>query len=142
MVFAATPDQVFAALADGDRYDQWVVGAREIRATDPDFPRPGAKVHHRVGVGPIEVKDTTKVEAAQPGHRLRLEARVRPMGVAVVDFALEPVAGGTKVIMEEHVRSPFVLRALDPALTPLVNARNVASLKKLKTIVESGAYGR
>lgn len=132
--------EVFAALADGDHYDRWVVGARRIRAADPEFPRAGTRIHHAVGVGPAEVEDSTEVEAVDTNRRLRLEARVRPIGVAEVEFTLDPAGQGTLVTMNETVRSPLPLRMLNPALAPIIRSRNLATLKKLKAIVESGEY--
>ena len=139
---AALPDRVFAALADGEHYDRWVVGAKNIRAVDNTFPEQGAKIHHTVGAGPVEVKDTTKVDAVAEDRRLVLDARARPFGKARVEFVLAPDgSGGTLVTMDEVVTEPPVLRLLGPLLDPLIKARNVATLANLKRLVESGDLG-
>ena len=137
LIFKAPPDTVFRALADAEHYDTWLVGAKDIRAVDSAFPEPGAELHHTVGAGPVELKDSTEVEAVDTNRRLRLRARVRPLGVARVEFQLEPAAGGgTQVIMDEVVTEPALARALNPLLGPLINSRNLASLKNLREQVD------
>lgn len=139
---AAPADHVYAALADGEHYARWVVGAKDIRAVDDHFPRPGAELHHTVGVGPVEISDSTEVKVADDNRRLVLEARVRPVGRARVEFTLESMAAGeTRVIMDEHVLEPAVVRWLQPLVDPLIHARNVATLDKLRRLVESGELG-
>jgi len=71
---SAPPEAVFAVLSDPFTYAQWVVGCKEIRRVDGDWPEPGATFHHSVGLGPITVRDTTSVEACEPGRRLVLRA--------------------------------------------------------------------
>jgi len=39
----ATPEEIFAVLADGHAYDDWVVGAKQIRAVDADWPAKGSQ---------------------------------------------------------------------------------------------------
>ena len=47
----APADAVFAVLADADAYAQWVVGAKEIRSSDPEWPNVGSRFYHSVGAG-------------------------------------------------------------------------------------------
>ena len=79
---AASPERVFRTLADPASYPQWVVGARELRDADPEFPEPGSRFHHRVGWGPLAVADHTEVLDAHPPYRIELRARSRPLGTA------------------------------------------------------------
>jgi uncharacterized protein YndB with AHSA1/START domain len=66
----ATPEVVFAVLADPRSFARWVVGSRKIRAADPDWPAPGATFDHAVGIGPLVIADGTTVRAADRPHRL------------------------------------------------------------------------
>src|SRR5688572_31966592 len=99
---SAPPAAVFAVLADGERYADWVVGAKKIRSVDEHWPTPGAEFRHKVGVGPLEIKDRSTVQAVEPGRSITLKVRARPAGVARVHIELEPASdGGTEIHMEE-----------------------------------------
>src|SRR5205823_1407725 len=56
---AASPEQVFAVLADGWLYASWVVGAARIRDVDDGWPSPGTKIHHSIGAWPVFLHDTS-----------------------------------------------------------------------------------
>jgi uncharacterized protein YndB with AHSA1/START domain len=139
MTIKATPETVFGVLADGHAYERWLVGCKKIRAVDDDWPAPGSRFHHRVGIaGPLTLDDNTlSLECEQP-RGLVLEARARPAGVARVEFVLEhDGAGGCVVtIHEEPVRGPAKL-IHNPLLDALVSARNEKSLKQLRVLSET-----
>ena len=128
----ATPEQVWAVLADAMSYDRWVVGAKDIRTADGTWPQPGSSLHHTIGVGPLELKDTSTVLEAEPPRRLVLEARGRPLGMARVELLLEPVGSSTKVTMIEKATRPAAVRAMNPVLHPLVHSRNTETLRRLE----------
>ena len=136
---AAAPQQVFDVLLDAHSYEHWVMGCDDIRAVDGDWPKPGSTFHHTVGFGPLKVKDTTKVIELDPPHRLVLEARARPAGVARVIFTVTPADDGCTVEVEEYpVRGPA--KTIDnPLLQAMVKARNVETLRRLAREVEKRA---
>src|SRR5258705_6947361 len=76
---SATPDQVWAVMADGWTYSQWVVGNGRMRAVDADWPAPGSKIHHTIGVWPVVIDDETAVEAFIPGREDVVPSLVRPL---------------------------------------------------------------
>ena len=127
----ADPKAVFAVLADGHSYGEWVVGAKHIRDADADWPAPGSKIHHTVGAGPLVIRDTTKVVEVDEPKRLVLEARVRPTGIARIDLRLLPEGTGTRVVMrEELVGGPA--RHLPRQLTDwAIHRRNQRALERL-----------
>src|SRR6478672_9306760 len=98
---SATPDQIWAVLADGFTYGAWVVGASHVRAVDPSWPNPGARLHHAVGAWPLLVRDSTSVEASSPGRSLLLLAHARPFGHARVHLEIEPDGQGSSLRMSE-----------------------------------------
>ena len=53
-------------LAEPNVYDDWVLGAKEVRDADAAWPAVGAKLHHKTGVGPLTVDDETVVEESAP----------------------------------------------------------------------------
>lgn len=137
LVIAASPDEVFAVLADARSYEHWVVGCDDIRAVEGDWPEVGSHFFHTVGVGPLKTKDNTKVVEVDPGRRLVLEARARPAGVAQVIFELTPVEGGTRTdVMIEEYPIKGVAKTIDnPIQDGLIKVRNVETLRRLERVV-------
>lgn len=137
LVIAASPDEVFAVLADARSYQHWVVGCDDIRAVEGAWPEVGSHFFHTVGVGPLKTKDNTKVVEVDPGRRLVLEARARPAGVAQVIFELTPVDGGTRTdVMIEEYPIKGVAKTIDnPIQDGLIKVRNVETLRRLERVV-------
>lgn len=128
-------DVAFDALVDPETYPKWLVGAREIRAIDDDWPEPGSRFHHRVGIiGPVTLSDYTRCLECERPSRLVLEARARPLGRGRVAFSLSEAGerGGnpvTRITMDEVPIG--LLAAAKPVLDPLAEARNRVSLNAL-----------
>src|SRR5688572_29284584 len=96
------PVAVWDVLADAGSYGYWVVGSKLIRDADPEWPAPGSKFHHTIGVGPFDVSDhTLSLEAERP-HRLKIRAKGRPVGTASVTLTMTAKDGGTVVEMTEN----------------------------------------
>jgi len=135
------PERVFEVLSEPANYPHWVVGGREVRDADENFPEAGSKFHHRVLLrGPLGVPDHTEVIAADPPHRLVLHAKARPLGTARVELGLAPEGAGTVVTMVEGpgdslTRLLFLIPLADLAL----RGRNTESLARLKRLSERGA---
>ena len=129
-----SPEAVWDALADAGGYGYWVVGSKEIRDADPDWPAPGSKFHHTVGFGPFEVKDhTVALEAARPGL-LSLRAKGRPLGTAKVTLKLTELDGGTLVRMTENPDGLTSVLAFNPLMQLLTIGRNAESLMRLEEL--------
>jgi len=139
----ATADEVFAVLADPYSYEHWVVGCDDIRGTDGDWPNVSSRFFHTVGVGPIKIKDSTKVIAVNSPHRLILEARARPAGIAKVIFELAPADDGrtTDVTIEEFPIRGFAKRIDNAVQDRLIGARNIETLRRLTKQVEQRRVG-
>ena len=135
---AASPDEVFAALANAANYGDWVVGSDTIRDADPDWPKVGSRFHHRVGVGPLKLNDHTEVLEVDPPHRLIMHARARPLGTAEVAMRLTERDGGTLVTMSETAGDRLSRLMLNRLTDPLIRLRNAESLRRLKRIAETG----
>ena len=135
---AAAPERVFAVLAEPGNYADWVVGSDTIRDADPHWPAVGSRFYHRVGTGPLKVSDHTEVIDADPPRRLVLHARARPLGTAVVTLELEPREGGTEVTMTETAGDPLSRLGINRLTDPLMHARNMKSLQRLRRIAETG----
>jgi NAD(P)-dependent dehydrogenase (short-subunit alcohol dehydrogenase family)/uncharacterized protein YndB with AHSA1/START domain len=133
----ATPEEVFAVLADPERYPDWVVGADKIRDYDEEFPQVGSRFHHKVGPGPVNIRDYTEVTEVDEPRRLVLKAKARPLGTATIALDLRESADGTEVLMEEvpgdRLTSLFVG---NPVADTALRVRNAEALARLKRVVE------
>lgn len=129
------PDAVFEVLGNPWKFADWVVGAKRIRAVDDTWPAIGSRFHHRFGVGPFGIDDSTVLEEYDPPRRIVLRARARPTGVARVEIDLAPTRdGGTDVEMREYPVSGFAKKVDNPVLEALVAARNRRSLRLLEKL--------
>lgn len=136
---AATPEQVWAVLADGWLYPLFVVGASRMREVDDGWPGVGTSLHHSVGTWPALLDDTTSVVHSDPPARLELRARGWPAGEAAVTFHLEAVAEGTRVrITEDAVSGPGRL-VPRPVRRAQLAWRNTETLRRLAYVVEGRA---
>ena len=134
--FRSPPEDVFAVLADGWRYADWVVGAKRVRAVDDSWPQPGARFHHEVGVGPLTLKDSSELLALDPPRQVVLEVRAWPAGKARVTITVSPREGGSEVLLEE-VPTDGLAKTVDSwPLRRLTMLRNVESLKRLRRIAD------
>ncbi len=135
-VVHASPDQVWAVLADGWLYPLWVVGASRMREVDDGWPAIGTKLHHSVGTWPLLIDDNTEVLESEPGALLRLRARAWPAGEAEVVLRLIPSGSGTEVLIEEDaVKGPARLMP-KPLRDVQLNWRNVETLRRLAFVAE------
>ena len=133
----AAPDAVFDVLADPRSYARWVVGSKQIRAADHDWPAAGATFDHSVGIGPLVLHDGTSVRACDRPGRLELLVRARPLTQAVVTLHLREDAGGTRIEMDEHPADRRSKLLFFNRLTePLLRLRNAESLRRLKALAE------
>jgi hypothetical protein len=138
---AATPDQVWAVLADPFRYPDWVLGVETLRDADPDWPRPGTCLHYLTRVARWRLEDRTCVVDAEPGRALTLLARGGRVGAARVELRLRPERDGTLITMDEvpHLQGAF--RHAAPLLDPWLWVRNIASLRRLAAVSAGTAPG-
>ena len=133
---AAPPERVFEVLLDPRYYGHWVMGAREIRGWDDDWPAIGSRFHHTQGKPPFTIKDHSVLEEMDPPHKFVLLAKVRPGGTFRVTLRLSPNATGTHITMIEEPGDSLTKIASSPLLHLLLRGRNEVSLQRLKDIVE------
>ncbi|MFG3700270.1 SRPBCC family protein [Micromonospora sp. NPDC047620] len=133
----ARPEQVWAVLADGWTYSDWVVGTVHVRDVDDAWPRVGTQLHHKAGPWPLSLQDSSTVLACEPPRRLVIRAGLWPAGEAIVAFTLEPVGdGATRVrIGEDFAAGP--LRWVRNKINDLVlHQRNGETLTRLTDIAK------
>ncbi len=135
-VVRATPEQVWAVLADGWLYPVWVVGATRMRSVDAAWPRTGARLNHSAGVWPATIDDHTEVLAYDLHRSLKMQARGWPLGEAEVLITLEPTEGGTRITIEEDATVGPGRFVPAPVRRPLIAWRNRETLRRLAFVVE------
>jgi hypothetical protein len=139
-VLNASADDVFAVLADGWTYSDWVVGTAHIRDVDASWPEPGSHLHHKAGPWPVSVRDKSTVLACDPGRMLFTKVRLWPLGEGHVRIELIPVGPQrTRVtIHEDFTGGP--LRWVRTKLNDLVlHWRNTESLRRIEDLARSRA---
>jgi hypothetical protein len=138
----ALPDRVFAVLADGWTYSDWVVGTAHIRDVDPEWPAPGTRLHHKAGPWPLSLADSSTVLSCDLNKQLTVKAGLWPLGEATIRIELEPLgATATRVTMhEEFAAGP--LQWLQNKINDLIlHRRNVEALRRLADLAEHGGRG-
>ena len=133
----APPERVFTVLADGWTYSDWVVGTVHIRDVEQSWPAVGSKLHHKAGPWPFSLHSSSTVLLCEPNRRLRLNAGLWPLGAALVDIRLEPVAGGaTRVIIHEDFAEGPLRWIRSKANDLVLHRRNIETLRRLADIAE------
>jgi uncharacterized protein YndB with AHSA1/START domain len=132
----ASPAAVFDVLAEGWFYSEWVVGTSHVRAVERDWPAAGSRLFHATGVWPAVFRDETQVEVCEPGTRLVLTARGRPLGEATVDITLRAEGAGTEVVLVETPVSGPGKWLNNPLVEAGIHRRNTEALARLAALVE------
>jgi uncharacterized protein YndB with AHSA1/START domain len=136
----ATPERVWAVLADGWLYPSWVVGASRMRAVDGNWPAPRSALHHSSGIWPAVTNDETVVLDSEPPGRLKLQAKGRPAGEATVEVRIERQGDRSVVsIIEDVTKGPATLIP-ERVRQPLIATRNKETLRRLAYIAEGRSH--
>jgi uncharacterized protein YndB with AHSA1/START domain len=137
----APPEAVFAVLADGWSYSDWVVGTAHIRAVDESWPQRGAKIHHKAGPWPMSLQDHTVSLECEPNRSVVMAPHLWPLGEATVRVTLAPAgAGRTRVRLEEDFHAG-PLRWLRTKVNDLaLHYRNRESLRRLGDLAVRRAH--
>lgn len=130
-------ERVFTILSDAWLVPVWLVGAAHIRDVDAGWPAVGARLHHSIGAWPLLISDTTQVVAVDVPHRLRMHARMWPLGEALVELRMESRGAGSKIVMAEAPASGPALWLDNPLQRFYLRRRNIESLARLAALVEN-----
>ncbi|MFF5449425.1 SRPBCC family protein [Streptomyces sp. NPDC012888] len=138
----ATPSEVWAVLADGTRYGDWVVGTAESHVARGRWPELGSAIEYTVRLGPWEASGHSVVRRVRAPHELELEIKAGPLGTARVALEVRQWGEEALVIADEHP-----LRGLGGALhnsffDALIQLRHRDMLARLAKVVERTAGSR
>ncbi len=119
-----------------------MVGASHTVEADDDFPAPGTRFRHRVGLRPLTVTDYTAVTELDRPRRIALKAKARPLGTADIEIVLRPLADGTEVTMTEEPGDALTGLVIgNPVADAALRIRNAEALARLKRMVEDRPMG-
>ncbi len=132
----ASPQDIWAILSDGWQYASWVVGASRIRAAQGAWPATGSRIFHSVGSWPLMLSDDTEVIDSIPGRLIRLKARTRPFGQAVVEVEVTPQEQGSRIEIREDAAEGPARFIPQPVRQAMIAPRNTESVKRLALLAE------
>jgi len=137
----APREEVFAVLANGWSFSDWVVGTAHIRAVDEGWPREGSQIHHKVGPWPLSVQDWTRSARCVEPELLVLEPHLWPLGEAVVTLTLrEAGPGRTTVGMHEEFKAGPMRRLRTKINDLALHYRNREALRRLGDLATRRAH--
>ncbi len=129
-------DRGFAVIVDPTTYPHWLVGTQSIRDVDAEWPAPGSRFHHSVGVGTLQLHDHSEVLEIEPGYRLQLRVKARPFVSAVATFTVVGDDERCVVSIEEEPTVRWLGNMVRVVMDPTVHVRNQRSLRRLAAFVE------
>jgi uncharacterized protein YndB with AHSA1/START domain len=138
----APRDAVWQVLSNGKTYSRWVVGTSHIRGVDDSWPQAGARLHYRIGRGPIRHDGHTEVLSVDSGRRLELEAHAWPAGTARIELTLADDGDGCVVTMCERPARGVAGLLHNPIGDVLLKLRNVEALRRLDRIAREQQAGQ
>ena len=128
----AHPDRVFAVLADGWTYSDWVVGTAHIRNVDAGYPAVGTAIHHKAGPWPVSIKDRSESLECEQDRMLLLKVHLWPLGAGHVRFTLDPLdEQATRVTMQEQFTDGPLVGVRNKVGDVLLHFRNAEALSRL-----------
>ncbi|GAB7029280.1 SRPBCC family protein [Streptomyces sp. NPDC021749] len=137
----AGPEAVWAVLADGSRYQDWVVGTVHSHPKDDRWPRLGAALEYTFRVGPWELDGQTIVRCSEPPRRLELEIDSGRLGTARIALELRPWGEHTVVIADEHPLTGPSGRLHNAGVDMLLQLRHRRMLGNLARVAEGADQG-
>ncbi|WP_435975582.1 SRPBCC family protein [Streptomyces sp. Qhu_M48] len=132
----ASPGRVWAVLADGTRYADWVVGTSESRVVHGLWPELGSALEYTVRLGPWTVAGTTVVRRVDVLEELELEVDSGPFGTARVAIDVRPWGDEALIIVDEHPLRGIGGTLHNAAVDALIQLRHRSMLARLANVVE------
>ncbi|MFD7406495.1 SRPBCC family protein [Streptomyces sp. NPDC059866] len=134
-----SPSAVWAVLADGDQYAQWVVGTAKSHPVRGHWPQSHAALHYQIRFGPLRLSNETVVRHSQEDVSLELEAHAGVLGTARIAIELRPWGEHCLVILDEHPLRGAGGRLHNAGFEALIHLRHRAMLARLARLCESQA---
>ncbi|MFI6088381.1 SRPBCC family protein [Streptomyces sp. NPDC051218] len=127
---------VWAVLADGSRYGDWVVGTSDSEPREGDWPEVGSSITYTVRVGWRTLSGRTTVRRCEEPGILELEADSGWLGAARIALDVRPWGEYALVIVDEHPLTGPGGMLHNAAVDALIQLRHRAMLARLADVVE------
>ncbi|MGW7270622.1 SRPBCC family protein [Streptomyces sp. NPDC054864] len=127
---------VWAVLADGSRYGDWVVGTSDSQPREGDWPEVGSSITYTVRVGWRTLSGRTTVRRCEEPGILELEADSGWLGAARIALDVRPWGEYALVIVDEHPLTGPGGMLHNAAVDALIQLRHRAMLARLADVVE------
>ncbi|WP_431033249.1 SRPBCC family protein [Streptomyces sp. P6-2-1] len=134
-------DEVWAVLADGARYGDWVVGTDRSWAEEGDWPEAGSSIGYTVVLGVWALSGRTYVRRCEPPAILELEVDSGRLGTARIALDVREWGADTLVVLDEHPLRGAAGLLHNPLADALSQLRNRLMLSRLAKTV-AAAYPR
>ncbi|MEU8997651.1 SRPBCC family protein [Streptomyces caniferus] len=136
-----TPEELWAVLADGFRYQDWVVGTAHSRPAAGNWPEVGSMIEYTVRLGPWNLSGHTVVRHSDPPRALELEVDSGRLGTARVAIEVRRWGPDSLVVVDEHpLRGPGG-RLHNAGLEALLQLRHRSMLSRLAEVAEQAPHG-
>ncbi|MGW7638199.1 SRPBCC family protein [Streptomyces decoyicus] len=136
-----SPEELWTVLADGSRYQDWVVGTADSRPVAGNWPEVGSMIEYTVRMGPWELCGHTVVRRSDPPRELELEVDSGRLGTARVAIEVRRWGQDSLVIVDEHpLRGPGG-RLHNAGLDVLLQLRHRSMLSRLADVAEEVPRG-
>ncbi|MFC4332903.1 SRPBCC family protein [Streptomyces andamanensis] len=132
------PEAVWAVLADGTRYADWVVGTARSAPVRGRWPQVGSAIEYQVRLGPLRLTNRTTVRNREEGTLLELEADAGFLGTARIAVEVRPWGEHTLVIVDEHPLQGAGGAVHNMGVESLIQLRHRAMLARLAKVCEAG----
>ncbi|MEU5320404.1 SRPBCC family protein [Streptomyces sp. NPDC021056] len=132
-----SPSAVWAVLADGHRYAEWVVGTSHSEPVRGQWPHKDAAIRFQVPLGPLKLVNETVVRRCEEGEGLELEAHAGPLGTARIAIELRPWGEYCLVIVDEHPLQGVGGRLHNVGFEALIQMRHRTMLARLARLCEN-----
>ncbi|MFC8228385.1 SRPBCC family protein [Streptomyces sp. NPDC057287] len=129
-------EDVWAVLADGTRYGDWVVGTSESRPEEGVWPEVGSAITYTVRLGRWSAAGSTVVRRCEAPHVLELEADSGRLGTARIALEVRPWGEDALVTIDEHPLRGPAGKLHNTVADTLIQLRHRSMLARLADTVE------
>lgn len=135
VIVRTRPEQLQQALIDPRWFSDWAVGIRHVLGADADWPQPGARLEHTVGIGPLRRRDHTEV-VRHDATGWTFDCPAWPASRVRVDLTITPSSHWMRVTMRRRPRSGPAAWAPRALIDPVLRARDDRALRRLRATVQ------